>query len=98
MARGPGWESEWGFLSGEGRGSDAQTGVRSAAACGLREWERDGACALAHLPACRVGGSVQTSETCLGNGAVLVRWTPAAAETCFGTNKPTNAVFFRVLT
>jgi len=60
---------------------DEDGSVRSAAACGLREWERDGACALAHrAPAAVPGGWFGSDpETCLGNGAVLVRWTPAAA-------------------
>jgi hypothetical protein len=70
---------------------DGDGSVRSAAAYAPAVGMGARRCVRAGAPAGVPGGWLG-SETCLGNGAVLVRWTPA--ETCFGTNKP---VLFRVL-
>ena len=63
---------------------DGDGSVHSAAAGGNGSATVRARCAPAGVPGGCLGSD---SRDCLGNGAVLVRWTPAAAETCFGTNK-----------
>lgn len=54
-SRGPGWESEWGFLSGDGRGSDGRRRE-----CAAADEQVRAPSAGETVPACRVGGWVQT--------------------------------------